>query len=493
MKPFVVKSISSALLSVLLLTTSCMVGPDYEQPHFFDNTQIEKSLDLKPATKQKEVFTPLDFNDQTLDTLIGQSLSASPTIRTALVRLRQGRETLKIQEVSLLPTLDANAKYNYAKESKNMGYLLQEDYYQATLDMSWELDIFGGTRRRTQAAEANLRGAIENLKNVHVSLVSDVSMAYINLRTAEQLLKNAKSNLKLQENIYATIREKYAAGLTDEIALDQAKYLVETTRMSIPQLEYQQISAQNALSLLVGQLPGTLNEMLAQEKKNLVEKPFKYDVTSLYELPADTIRLRPDVRVAEEQLIAQNAQVGVAIADMFPKITLSGMLGFQSLTFPKLMNHKSYEYGYVPEVSMPIFHWGALKNNVELQKSIKEEYMIAYEQALLTAASEINKAMVAIEKEIQRNKSAKMAYDKMNSVSKLNWDKYQRGLIEYSDVLDAEQRRLSAQTQMVNSNCALYQNIVTFYKAIGGIFPREELNQKISDTKNASNNTLLKK
>lgn len=460
-----------ALLILIALITACTVGPDYERPQFFDDTQIEKSLDLKPVTpKSAAAFSPLDFEDTTLNELMVQALNESPTIRLALVRLRQGRQSLKIAEVQGLPTLDASGKYNYANESRNMDTLLRDDYYQVGLDMTWEIDIFGGTRRRTEAARANLRGALESLKNVHVSMSADVANAYINLRTAEQLLANAKNNLKIQQEIYQTVLEKYKAGLTDEITSDQAKYLVETTRMSIPQLEYQRTAAQNALALLLGKLPGTLNEQLNKEKKNLVQKPFKYNVATLYELPADVIRSRPDVRASEEQLIAQNAQVGAAIADMFPKVSLSGLLGFQSIHSNNLLNHSSYTYGYIPQISMPIFHFGALKNNVELQKSIKEEYMINYEQTLLQAASEINNAMVALQKELERNKAAKTAYQKMNMVSKLNWDKYKQGLIDYSDVLDAEQRRLSAQTQMVNSNSALYQDIVIFYKSIGGPF-----------------------
>lgn len=460
-----------ALLILIALFTSCTVGPDYQRPKFFDDVQIEKSLDLKPVTpKSAAAFSPLDFKDDTLNGLMSQALNDSPTIRLALVRLRHGRQSLKIAEVQGLPTLDATGKYNYANESRNMDTLLRDDYYQVGLDMSWEIDIFGGTRRRTEAARANVRGALESLKNVHVSMTADIAMTYINLRTAEQLLKNAKHNLKIQQDIYQTVLEKYKAGLTDEITSDQAKYLVETTRMSIPQLEYEQTTAQNALALLLGQLPGTLNETLAKEKKNLVQKPFTYQVSTLYELPANVIRNRPDVRAAEEQLIAQNAQVGAAIADMFPKVSLSGLLGFQSFHSNNLLNHNSYTYGYVPDIGVPIFHFGALKNNVELQKSIKEEYMINYEQTLLKAASEINNAMVALQKELERNKAAKIAYQKMNTVSQLNWDKYKQGLIDYSDVLDAEQRRLTAQTQMVNSNSALYQDIVTFYKSIGGSF-----------------------
>ena len=462
---------SSLLLSAFFCLSACMLGPDYQQPVFFTQKQVEQSLELKPVQNMQKVpFHPLELNDPTLNVLLKKGIQNAPTLRSALIKLRQSRESLRIQETSLLPTLDAAAKYNYVNESKNMGYMVEEDYYMAGLDMNWEIDIFGGTRRRIESAQANESASIENLKNVYVSLIAEITSNYIQLRTTEELLKEAKKNVQIQKDIYKLTKDKYETGLTNEINLDQARYQLETTKASIPQLEYQQVSFQNALALLVGELPGSLNKILAQNKKNLIQQPFQYKVDKLYELPADIIRQRPDVRVQEEQLIAQNALIGAAIAELFPSVNLSGMLGFEALKFPKLFNHNSYSYSYVPQLTTPILHFGALYNNVQLQKSLKEEQLIAYEQSILTAAQEIKNALVSIDKEIKRNIYLTHAYQKMNQAAQLTRDKYQSGLIEYSMVLDAEERRISAQTDMINSNSVLYQNITTFYKAIGGEF-----------------------
>ncbi|MBR4926831.1 MAG: TolC family protein [Alphaproteobacteria bacterium] len=462
------------LLLVLSVLIGCMVGSDYERPVLFENEMIEKSLNLKPIQTDNEIYLAKVFNDDLLDELIQRAKSNSPTIRSALIKIRQSRAGLKIDEASLFPTLDIDTKYNYMNESKNLGYIMEQDYYQAAFDMSWEIDIFGGNRRRVESAEADYRGTVENLKNVYVSLTADVANAYINLRMAEQLLKNANDNLVLQTQIYETVSERFDAGLASEIDLNQAKYLLETTKMSIPQFEYDKTQSQNSLALLVGQLPTTLNDILETQKTNLVSKDFKYNTDKLYELPANVIRIRPDVRVAEEQLISGNAMVGSAIADMFPKISLTGLLGFGSLNFSNLITRNSYEYGYSPQISLPVFHFGALKNNVELQKAIKEEYLIAYETALLNAASEISNALMAIETEKRHNQASKKAYINVKKVSELNWEKYKKGLIGYADVLDSEQRRLSAQTQMVQSNATLYQNIVQYYKSIGGYYSVEQ-------------------
>ena len=452
------------LLSILV---GCMMGPNYERPQFFDNDEIEKVLDLKP-TDCSNTLSMLDFNDKTLNHILILGLQNSPSIRTAIAKVRQARASVRISESDLMPSIDLNSKYNYLNAGKNMGLFVDEDYYQAGLDMTWEIDIFGSNARRLEASKANYRGVIESLKNIHISMIADMTQAYIKLRTTEWLLKNAKENLTLQNDIYQTVLEQFDAGLTDEIALNQAKYLLETTKMSIPQLTQQRIDYQNTLALLVGQLPTTLNEILDKTQTNLVQSPFKYDLNRLYELPADVMRNRPDVRIAEEQLIAGNALVGSAIADMFPKISLTGLLGFGSSKISNLFENSSFESGISPQISLPLLHFGALKNNVELKKAMKEEYLIAYENALLTAAKEIHSAINNLQNEFKRNQSARIAYQKMQKVSKLNWQKYKQGLIPYADVLDSEQRRLSAQTNMVNSNSALYQGIAGYYKAIGG-------------------------
>ncbi|MBO7257432.1 MAG: TolC family protein [Alphaproteobacteria bacterium] len=454
------------LLFLLSILVGCMMGPNYKRPQFFDNDEIEKVLDLKP-TSEKAPLSILDFHDNTLNELLVLGLQNSPSIRTAFTKVRQARASVRISESDLMPSIDLNAKYNYLNAGQNMNLFANEDYYQSAIDMSWEIDIFGSNARRLEASKANLKGVIENLKNVHVSLTADIAIAYISLRTTEWLIQNAEENIRLQNDIYQTVTEQFNADLADEIALNQAKYLLETTKMTLPQFQQQKTEFQNTLALLVGQLPTTLNDILKIQKNNLVQQNFDYDLTRLYDLPADIIRNRPDVRVAEEQLIAGNAMIGAAIGDMFPKISLTGLLGFGSTKASNLFENASFESGISPQISLPLLHFGSLKNNVELKKAMKEEYLIAYEKALLTAAKEIHSAINNLQNEFKRNQSARIAYQKMQKVSKLNWQKYKQGLIPYADVLDSEQRKLSAQTNMVNSNAALYRNIISYYKAIG--------------------------
>lgn len=451
-----------------LLMMACSVGPDYKQEKLFSDDEISKSLNLQTPFPNQKNFMIVDFGDDVLNQLIKDAEISSPNLKMAILKLRQAREVLKIDVKNGFPTFDISAKYNYVNESDNMETLVKNDYYQIGVDMAWEIDIFGKTRREAESSKAQYRAMVENLKNVNVSLISDIATNYINLRMAEQNLKNMRENILLQEDVYNIILERFNADLVDEMTLSQSKYLLENMKMQVPMLEYQREMYANALAVLLGKLPQSLDEFLQSENKNLVSRVFEYDVEKLYRLPVSIIRSRPDVRMAEENLISQNAEIGVAVANVYPSFSLSGFLGFQSLKFSNLIERDSVGHSLIPEMVLPLFHFSQLRNNIEVQKLKRDEAEVNYEQTLLNAVAELRNAIVAIDKEYKVNKSASLAYQKMSDVSYLMWKKYLSGLVEYTDVLTAEQNRLEAQTNMVNSNANLYKNIITFYKAIGG-------------------------
>ena len=451
-----------------LLMMACSVGPDYKQEKLFSDDEISKSLNLQTPFQNQKNFMIVDFGDDVLNQLIKDAEISSPNLKMAILKLRQAREVLKIDVKNGFPTFDISAKYNYVNESDNMETLIKNDYYQIGVDMAWEIDIFGKTRREAESSKAQYRAMVENLKNVNVSLISDIATNYINLRMAEQNLKNMRENILLQEDVYNIISERFNADLVDEMTLSQSKYLLENMKMQVPMLEYQREMYANALAVLLGKLPQSLDEFLQSENKNLVSRVFEYDVEKLYRLPVSIIRSRPDVRMAEENLISQNAEIGVAVANVYPSFSLSGFLGFQSLKFSNLIERDSVGHSLVPKMVLPLFHFSQLRNNIEVQKLKRDEAEVNYEQTLLNAVAELRNAIIAIDKEYKVNKSASLAYQKMSEVSYLMWKKYLSGLVEYTDVLTAEQNRLEAQTNMVNSNANLYKNIITFYKAIGG-------------------------
>ncbi len=459
---------------------SCTVGPDYKQPRLYENEQIAASLELSGGVRPVNKDWYRRFHDPLLDRLVAQSLKSSPDVKVGIQKLRQARDSLKIAAVGNLPMINADGSYHYNKPSKNIGYTIDTDYYQTGLDASWELDIWGSGRRQTESAAALFQAAAAGLDNVYLSITAEVAADYIGLRTSQAALDIAESNLKLQSDIFDLIKVKYDNGLVDTIAYNQAKYAVETTKALIPDLQSSIEAYKNALAILTGKLPGALNAELDGIDKNLVKRRFNYDLNQLYELPVNVVRCRPDVKVAEMQLISQNAQIGKALAELFPNISLSGFLGFQSTKFSNLVGHDSYMYTYTPTITLPILHWGQLLNNVELQKNITKEYYYTYQKAVLNAASEIKNAMVSLSKEYDKNQASRGSVIAQKQIMTLTWDKYQQGLVDFSDVLTAERDLLASQNALIASNGQIYQDIIAFYKSVGGGYESKSLRENIN-------------
>ena len=458
------------IILIFLLLVGCTVGKDYERPEIFSDKKIEEVLftEKKGSSSQKRRFSLFDFKDETLDKLLRLSEKESLSIRQAVLQLKQARENLKIIQVANYPTVDVSGSYNRVQESRNRPLFLEEDYYQIGVDATWELDIFGGGRRRTQAALSSYRRTEENLKHVRISIRSELASLYFNLRLSDKLLRISKEELALQKRLFALAQERYEAGLIDFSTYTQEKNAVIEKEQKILPLEVEKKVYQNSIALLVGKLPQTLDSILEKEAKDFKFSAQKIDFSTLYDISADTIRNRPDVRMTEEDLIAQNAQVGVAISNLYPKMSLSGMLGFQSLTFPKLLTHKSYAYSFVPSVSMPIFNWGALRREVEVQKYIEEQRLIDYENILLEAVNDIKTSYLKIDEAVSTDDLNKQSLRKYQDIYDVMRTKYTQGLVSLTQELQAHQELLNALEQEVISENKIYQGIIQFYKAVGG-------------------------
>ena len=311
-KDNIIRLITSSLFLWCLL--GCAVGPDFEEPTLYSNEQIEKALDLKPAKTNNSY---LIFNDTVLNKLLGMAIENSPVVRSAVQKVKQARLSVQIAQVKGLPTLDAMGQYQYVKESRNIGYVLNEDVYQVGLDASWEIDIFGGVRRRTEAALANAYVTIANLDNVYVSLTAQVALAYLQLRYGQSMQSLLDENLKTQKEILSDTQSLFHTGLVSQDKVNQAKISVQNVQSQIASIQTKTKQAENQLALLTGKLPDNLDNLLSPQNKNLVDKAFAFDVNRFFELSAKVISERPDVKASLYQLKAQNANVGVAVADLY--------------------------------------------------------------------------------------------------------------------------------------------------------------------------------
>ena len=463
------KQVLKMLVFVIVgFLSACAVGPDYEEPQFFTDAELQKALNT--STEKVPLFTPEDFKDKTLNILIDRARENSPTLKQALWNMRASRASLSIAKAGLFPTVDFTKEYSEIKNSKNMGLMMQDNYYMLGFDVAWELDLFGGQRRRIEAERANLKSALYAVENTALSLTAEVARLYIQTRMVEELVRQTKENIRLQNEMTDLVKDKQKTGLASNLSLEQALYLLKNTEASLADLEYQQAESKNALSLVLGELPGTVDDLLTKEKETLIKRPFNFDLDKITQIPTDVLRRRPDVRAAEENLIAQNALIGVAVADMFPKISLSALFGIESLKFKNLFKVRSLTHTVTPTTLTPIFHFGALMDNVEVQKAKKEAEVFAYEQTLLQAANEVKNAIIALYQEEQHYLLLTETYQHADKVASLMQNKYKNGLIDYTDVLQAEQNRLQAQIQMIKSSGTLYANLIRFYKTIGGEF-----------------------
>ncbi|MCJ7596539.1 MAG: efflux transporter outer membrane subunit, partial [Desulfobacterales bacterium] len=308
-----------------------------------------------------------------------------------------------------------------------------------------------------------LQASQEGLRDVLVSLVAEIGLNYVEVRTYQARLAVAEANLKSQEETLDLTRWRYEAGLSDELAVEQARYNLENTRSQIPTLRTGLEGAKNRIAVLLGEPPGAVRAEM--------ERPMPVPVTPLevtVGVPADTLRHRPDIRRAERELAAQTARVGVATADLYPKLTLSGSIGLESLSLGRLLISGTRNSSIGPRLTWRIFDAGAVRQNIEVQSALQEQALVQYETAVLSALEEVENALVAYANEQVRRQSLAAATQAAKRAAGLARDRYASGLIDFQVVLDAERSLLTLQGQLAQSDGAVTSNLITLYKALGG-------------------------
>jgi NodT family efflux transporter outer membrane factor (OMF) lipoprotein len=298
---------------------------------------------------------------------------------------------------------------------------------------------------------------------VLVSLLAEVVLNYVEARTFQARLAFTEANLTAQKETYQLTLWRYQAGLSDELSVQQARYNLESTRSQIPTLRTGLEEAMNRIAVLIGEQPGKIHEEVKKQMPIPVT-PLKVAVG----VPADVLRRRPDVRRAERELAAQTARVGVATADLYPKFTLSGSIGLEALSLSNPSSTGTWGLSGGPKISWAIFKAGAIRQNIEVQSALQEQYLIAYEAAVLSALEEVENALVAYAEEQQRRESLSEATQAAQRAVDLAQHKFQAGLTDFSNVLDAQRSLLSLQDQLTQSEGAVISNLVRLYKALGG-------------------------
>lgn len=456
------------VLIYFVFLSACNIENNYETRTDLSNDEIAKTLNLSNQTEDisKEWFSM--FDDKDLNTLLNEAKKSNFTLAQSKEKLLQARYLFLINSNENLPTLDINSQYDFIKSNNSKDFYNNNDYFKAGFDVSWELDLWGKSQNISKQYRELLNKAQYSLADTLISIEGEIINNYVYLRKAQETLRITQKNINLQKEIFDIVHNKYNIGIEDELALNQAEYLLEKTKSSLPNLLSNIENYKNAIAILIGKTPNDLPINLDKTNKNITAKTFKYSVKKLYKIPLDTIRTRPDIKVVEANIKSQNAVLNQAIINLLPSISLEASFSFLSSSGSNLFSTNNQIYGYNPVINIPIWHWNKLTNNVELQKHIKEEYMLNYNEAIITAIMELKNNITNIEQSYKSNTLIKNSLDKMHNILMINKDKYKNGLIDYKTLADSEQNLLETEITYIESNADILKNITSFYKATGG-------------------------
>jgi NodT family efflux transporter outer membrane factor (OMF) lipoprotein len=465
-----------AVLAIAALAGCAAVGPNYIPPQTLVsttwNTPLQGGIIVSTDPRNLAAWWT-SLNDPELSRLIERAVAGNRDVKRAAARIREARARRGLSKAGLYPTLDASGSATRSRGSADMGPTATTDLFSAGLDASWEIDLFGGVRRSVEAADADLQAAGEDLHDTLVSLLAEVGLNYVDLRTAQARLSVIGTSLKSLEETQSLAKWRSQAGLGDELAVEQARYNLESARSQIPTLLTAIAEAQNRLAVLLGETPGAVHAELSKPEP-LPSLPPEVAIG----VPADLLRQRPDVRRVERQFAAQTARIGVAQAELYPKLKLSGAIGFQALTFNGLFNTAIATSSGSSLLSWRVFDAGAIRKNIEVQSALQEQSLIAYESAVLGAQEETENAIMAYAQEQRRRQSLAEAVRSAQAAAELAGIKYRAGLIDFTTVLEAERSLLSFRDQLAQSDGAIVTNLVKLYKALGGGWTALALGEK---------------
>ncbi len=450
-----------ATLLALTVAACTSPGPEYQAPVLDVPRawQTAPSGVLSAASVQQLAWWG-QLGDPLLNDLIVRALAASPDLEAAQAALREARARRRLAEADLAPTLDASAAASRSLPPGGESVSL----YRAELDASWEADVFGRIRRGIEAARADQVSAEARLGDVQVTVAAEVALNYVSLRTLQRRLAIAQANLASQTETLQLTDWRVQAGLASSVELEQARSNREQTAAQIPALESQRTATAYALDVLLGEPPGALGTRLELEDVGLPEIPRQV----LIGIPADTLRQRPDVRAAEARLIAETARTGVAVANLYPALRLSGSIGVEAITLGALGRGDSVVRSLLAGVSGTLFDGGRLRAQVDVQRAVQDQALVAYRASVLNALQEVENALVELENGRLRQASLARAADAASIAAELARQRYQGGLIDFQTVLDTERTQRVLQDSLASAEGERVTALIRLYKALGG-------------------------
>lgn len=473
----------AALVALACSTLAgCAVGPNYRQPQTVtpDEWHAHQAPGGAAAAQVADPAKLADWwktlNDPILDQLVEQALSSNKTAKQAYARVVESRARRGIAAGDFWPSLGASAGANRTNSESRVSDPDvglsggTDEIYSAGLDAGWELDLFGGKRRAFEASTAQLGASEADLRDVLVTLLGDVALSYVDVRTAQSRLNFAEKNLEAQRGVLDITQWRSAAGLASALDVEQAQSNYQQTRAGIPTLQSGLVQSMNRLAVLTGDPPGSLEATLA-ERKPIPVAPLEVAAG----VPADVLRRRPDIRSAERRLAAQTAEVGVATAALYPSLSLSGSITLQALSASDVLDgFRTDRLGL--SLNLPIFRGGALRQNVNAQNALVTQALASYEATVLAAYEEVENALTASSNEDARHAALQLGVESARRASDLALTQYNSGLVDFQTVLNADRTLIALEDSLAVSDGEMTANLIRLYKALGGgwsAFPQE--------------------
>ena len=404
------------------------------------------------------------FHDPTLLFLIDKAMLNNYDLQNAIKNIEIARSRLRIERSNFFPSLTATTQNAPSKTSMGIDYM---DRYsrigQASIEMNWELDVFGGIRNSVKAQKEYFLASQEDYRGVMVSLAAEVATAYIQLRTYQEQLEVTRNNLASQEEILRSNEARAEAGLTSQLAVAQSRGLLLQTRATIPGIEYSIYQQANLIGTLTGEYSDSLRMALLKTDSlpNVIE-------TLVQGIPAELIRRRPDVRSAERQIDALAASVGASRADWWPKFYVTGAFGFGNEEYKHFFQERNMTWQISPSIQWTFFSGRKITENIRLAQLQLDEGINTYNQTLLTALQEIDDAIFSYNKSLQQLSADRQALEQIKLTLQYAVDLYNKGLSDYQTVLDSQRNVLNYENILVTAHSSTLLYFIQLYKALGG-------------------------
>jgi NodT family efflux transporter outer membrane factor (OMF) lipoprotein len=461
-----------ALLSAMLFVSGCMVGPNYVRPpaQVADQWMEVGAPEIKAEAADYSEWWAI-FGDPVLDELVDLAYQQNLPLQIAGVRILQTRAQLGIAVGTFFPQLqELGGSFTRTHSSEKTAQTRELPFFERDFnqwdfgfDAAWELDFWGKFRRGIESANANALASIANYDDVLVSLVAEVAAVYVNLRTLEERLRLALNNVQIQERSLQIVDVQFQNGAVTELDVQQATSLLKNTESLIPEFEARIRQTQNALSVLLGQPPRSLNDLLGGPQPIPAPPP-----EVAVGIPAELLRRRPDIRRAEREMAAQSAQIGVAKAVLFPAISISGAIGFTAEDIDDMFQGRSFEAFGGPAFNWPVLNYGRLTNNVRVQDARFQELVVNYQNTVLVAAQEVEDALIGYLRAQDQATFLAEAVAASERAVELSLIQYRDGAIDYQRVLDSQQGLVTDQDNLAVTQGNIVLNLVSLYKALGG-------------------------